>query len=731
MNMVFSRSSTGFDKALDKATSQLLLEPDWDSILQICDSLNQDDVTPKYAVQAVKRKINSENPHIALYSLQVLESIVKNCGQPIHNEIGTKEFMEFMKDLVKVRSDPVKGKVLELVQVWSHAFRNDTAYRAVQDTFHVMKMEGYQFPTLKESDAMFSAEKAPEWKDGEVCHHCRVQFTTFQRKHHCRNCGQVFCGKCTSKSSIIPKFGIEREVRVCDTCFDVLNKGAAGGAPGAGPGSKKGSEDDLPIEYLQSSLAQQPQVPAQKSEQELQEEEELQLALALSKSEAETKEKERERLRQNYSLYSASPEKNRSVSPASGQSSVNTTNMTPAFDTSDMDPELARYLNRNYWENKRVEVKNDTTAAAVIGAVSAATAPSAPTQNLEPKNRTQEQYQNGESDDQEEPFLNALRSSIEIFVNRMKSNSMRGRSIANDSSVQTLFMTINTMHPQLLKYMQEQEDARAHYEALQDKLAQLKDAREALDSLRDDYREKQRREEEERERIRQIQMRQKLEVMRQKKQEYLEYQRQLALQRMRENELELQTRLEQQKQLTQIRQMQQYQYPGAQGYGMPGFSPGASAECSPIHRYQQPGPGMPYGQQQPPQPGQQVIYPPNYQAPPAAMTTATTTTYQVPAPGGYQQMQATGQFQQGQQMAPPSGQPPQGYMNQVDYQSFNMQSMANALPQQQQPQQQQQQQPGPVSQHGQYMVAPPGQVQYGQQQQQPPQPTDAELISFD
>ena len=74
-----------------------------------------------------------------------------------------------------------------------------------------------------------------------------------------------------------------------------------------------------------------------------------------------------------------------------------------------------------------------------------------------------QKYQNGEvnstQSDQEE-FLNALRSSIEIFVNRMKSNSLRGRSIANDSSVQTLFMTINQMHPQLMKHMGEQEDAR-------------------------------------------------------------------------------------------------------------------------------------------------------------------------------------------------------------------------------------------------------------------------------
>jgi len=76
-----------------------------------------------------------------------------------------------------------------------------------------------------------------------------------------------------------------------------------------------------------------------------------------------------------------------------------------------------------------------------------------------------QQYQNGEalaggSAEDREQFLAALRSSIEIFVNRMRSNSQRGRSIANDSSVQTLFMTLTAMHPQLLQYIHEQEDQR-------------------------------------------------------------------------------------------------------------------------------------------------------------------------------------------------------------------------------------------------------------------------------
>lgn len=61
-----------------------------------------------------------------------------------------------------------------------------------------------------------------------------------------------------------------------------------------------------------------------------------------------------------------------------------------------------------------------------------------------------------------------------------------------------------------------------YYEGLQDKLVQVKDARAALDALRDEHREKLRREAEMAERQRQMQMAQKLDIMRKKKQEYLQ-----------------------------------------------------------------------------------------------------------------------------------------------------------------------------------------------------------------
>lgn len=62
----------------------------------------------------------------------------------------------------------------------------------------------------------------PRWvPDVEAprCMACAQSFTTFRRRHHCRNCGGVFCGVCSAASAPLPKYGLIKAVRVCRDCF--------------------------------------------------------------------------------------------------------------------------------------------------------------------------------------------------------------------------------------------------------------------------------------------------------------------------------------------------------------------------------------------------------------------------------------------------------------------------------------------------------------------------------
>ncbi|ETN70199.1 FYVE zinc finger [Necator americanus] len=56
-------------------------------------------------------------------------------------------------------------------------------------------------------------------EDCEQCTACSAPFTVVRRRHHCRNCGRIFCNRCSRNSICIPELGYDRRVRVCNLCF--------------------------------------------------------------------------------------------------------------------------------------------------------------------------------------------------------------------------------------------------------------------------------------------------------------------------------------------------------------------------------------------------------------------------------------------------------------------------------------------------------------------------------
>lgn len=72
-------------------------------------------------------------------------------------------------------------------------------------------------------------------KDCDVteCHVCRYSFRDEyldihvgergEQKHHCRNCGEGVCGRCSKNMLPVPQRGWQGPVRVCDQCFTALS----------------------------------------------------------------------------------------------------------------------------------------------------------------------------------------------------------------------------------------------------------------------------------------------------------------------------------------------------------------------------------------------------------------------------------------------------------------------------------------------------------------------------
>ena len=57
-------------------------------------------------------------------------------------------------------------------------------------------------------------------KDVKHCVGCESKFGAAKRKHHCRNCGRIFCKNCSSQR--VATAASKDPVRVCNGCFDKI-----------------------------------------------------------------------------------------------------------------------------------------------------------------------------------------------------------------------------------------------------------------------------------------------------------------------------------------------------------------------------------------------------------------------------------------------------------------------------------------------------------------------------
>ncbi|KAL0720827.1 hypothetical protein Bca4012_035426 [Brassica carinata] len=141
-------SSASATVAVDKATSDLLLGPDWTTNMEICDSVNSLHWQAKDVVKALKKRLQHKSPRVQQLALTLLEALVKNCGDYLHHQVAEKNILGELVKIVKKKADmQVRDKILVMLDSWQQAFGGpEGKYPHYYWAYDELRRSGVEFP---------------------------------------------------------------------------------------------------------------------------------------------------------------------------------------------------------------------------------------------------------------------------------------------------------------------------------------------------------------------------------------------------------------------------------------------------------------------------------------------------------------------------------------------------------------------------------------------------------
>ncbi|KAI0056070.1 hypothetical protein BV25DRAFT_1894621 [Artomyces pyxidatus] len=142
-----------YDDIVVKTTDENLTSENWELILNLCDKVQDEgEQGSRNVIAAVLKRLAHRNPNVQLYSLALVESLSKNCGQELHHEIASRAFTQTLERLItdRMTHDKVRRRALSLIALWTAEWEKDPTLSLMEECYRNLKAKGYKFDTPDE-----------------------------------------------------------------------------------------------------------------------------------------------------------------------------------------------------------------------------------------------------------------------------------------------------------------------------------------------------------------------------------------------------------------------------------------------------------------------------------------------------------------------------------------------------------------------------------------------------
>ncbi|KAF9450390.1 VHS-domain-containing protein [Macrolepiota fuliginosa MF-IS2] len=162
---------------ISRACEPSLHEPNYALHLEVAEYINKKKANnPRDGAMMIARLTNHRNPHVAILSLALLDTLVQSCGYPFHLQISTKEFLNELVRRFPERPppfpNPVMSRILDLIHGWKEGICVDSRWKEdlgnIRDMHRLLTFKGYRFrdigrqPSLATASNIKSAEELEE-----------------------------------------------------------------------------------------------------------------------------------------------------------------------------------------------------------------------------------------------------------------------------------------------------------------------------------------------------------------------------------------------------------------------------------------------------------------------------------------------------------------------------------------------------------------------------------------